>query len=119
MIEKTQKKLKDIQSRVDDFAEILDNIESIQGKKKLLWKEIYENAVTDRQNAFMLFTSVYTQMTNNVTEHATLGTTMVKYLERMCKSNEQLIKLAELIAQEEDKSSRIDADELFSEIEES
>ena len=41
---------------------------------------------------------------------------MAKYLERMCKSNEQILRLAELIQKAEEKSSQIDTDNLFSEI---
>ena len=39
-----------------------------------------------------------------------------KYLERMNKSNEQLLKLADLIARAEEQSSKIDPDDLFSKI---
>jgi hypothetical protein len=42
---------------------------------------------------------------------------MAKYLERMCKSNEQILKLADLISKEETKSAKIDADDMFSAIE--
>jgi hypothetical protein len=34
----------------------------------------------------------------------------------MSKSNEQILKLAELIAKEESKANRIDPDDLFSQI---
>jgi hypothetical protein len=41
---------------------------------------------------------------------------MAKYIERMNKANDQLIKLAELISKEEEKASQIDPDNLFAQI---
>ena len=38
------------------------------------------------------------------------------HLERMCKSNEQILRLAELIAKAEEESAKIDPDDIFSEI---
>ena len=104
------------EKRVEQFADLLDSIESTEGKKKMLWREIYENAVTDRENAAMLFTDAYTQMQSGTAEHITLGPTMSKYLERMNKSNDQILRLAELIAKAEQRASQIDPDELFSKI---
>ena len=81
-----------------------------------MWKEIYENAVVDRENAAMLFTDAWKNMQGGTTEHVSLGSTMSKYLERMCKSNEQILRLAELIQKAEEKSNKIDTDNLFDEI---
>jgi len=39
-----------------------------------------------------------------------------KYLERMNKSNEQLLKLADIIAKAEAENTKIDPDDLFSQI---
>lgn len=106
-------KLEDADQKVKDFADLLDRIETTADKKKLLWKEIYENAVVDRMNAYMLFTDVYTTMQGGINEHVQLGSIMSKYLERMNKSNDQLLKLADLIANEEEKAARIDPEEIF------
>ena len=105
--------LEDVDKKVSDFSDLLDSIESTADKKKLLWREIYENAVTDRLNAYMLFTDIYTKMQGGTNDHIQLGTTLAKYLERMNKSNEQLLKLADLLAKEEEKSSKIDPDDIF------
>ncbi len=105
------------EKKVEQFSDLLRILESTEDKKKLLWKEVYENAVADRENAGMLFTDAYIQMQSGTAEHVTLGSTMAKYLERMNKSNEQILRLAELIAKAEDRGSRIDPDELFSQIE--
>jgi len=107
--EKTKKK-------IADFEEILTKIKHADAKKRILWKEIYDNALTDRQNAHILFVEAYTCMTNSSAEHVTLGSTLSKYLERMAKSNEQLLKLADLISKSESEHNSINADELFSKI---
>ena len=62
------KNLNDMLDRVDrtknkleKFSDILDELHSTEEKKKLLWKEIYENALTDRENAYNLFTDLLQQ----------------------------------------------------------
>ena len=105
-----------LQKKVDDFSEVLQKIEHADAKKKILWKEIYENAVLDRQNAHVLFVEAYTTMSQGTTEHATLGSTLSKYLERMNKSNDQLLKLAEVMNKSETEFNQINADELFNQI---
>ena len=106
----------DITKKTEQFGALLDSIENIQDKKKHLWREIYENAIVDRMNAYMLFTDVYTSMSGDKSDHITLGPMMAKYIERMNKANDQLIKLAELISKEEEKASHIDPDNLFAQI---
>ena len=108
--------LDDIKQKVKGFEELLDSIDNIEGKKKQLWKEIYENAFIDRMNANMLFTDAYTNMQSGTASHVQLGSQLTKYIERMTKSNDQLLKLAELIAKEEEKSTKINPDDLFKEI---
>lgn len=105
-----------LQRKVEEFSDILDDLVSTEDKKKLLWKEIYENALTDRENAGMLFTDAWSRMGTGSTEHATLGTTLTKYLERMSKSNEQILRLAELISKAEEQSQKIEPDDIFSSI---
>ena len=49
-------------------------------------------------------------------DHISVGPTLSKYLERMNKSNDQLIKLADLIAKEEERAEAVDPDDIFSKI---
>ena len=102
--------------KVKDFTDLLETLDTSDDKKKLLWKEIYQNAIIDRQNAGILFTDAYKSMQPGVTEHVTLGPTLAKYIERMCKSNEQILRLAELIAKAEARSAQVDPDDIFSKI---
>lgn len=80
-----------------DFSALLDTLSSLEDKKKLLWRQIYENAVSDRKNAYILFGDLYKDVHNKPNEHAIMGPILSKYMERMEKSNAQLIKLAEMI----------------------
>tara|TARA_B100000131_G_C17973657_1_gene555534 strand:+ start:261 stop:644 length:384 start_codon:yes stop_codon:yes gene_type:complete len=103
--------------KIKAFSELLESLEDLDSRKKVLWKEIYDNAVSDRNLANMLFTDSWQRMNGqNALTHEVIGATMAKYLERMCKSNEQVLRLAELIQKAEEKASKIDTEDLFSEI---
>ena len=110
------KQFEKLDEKSKEFADLLESIESTNDKKKMLWKEIYDNAINDRMNAYMLFTGIYTNMGNSTTDHISVGPTLSKYLERMCKSNEQILRLAELIAKAEEQDSKINPDDIFSKI---
>jgi len=110
------KKASEVSKKVDKFSDLLDSIETLEDKRKHLWKEIYENALVDRENAGMLFTDIYQEMQGNAMQHTALGPTAAKYLERMCKSNDQILRLAELVAKAEEASSTISPDDIFNEI---
>lgn len=111
-LDKNEKK----EDQIKNFADILDSIESIENKKKMLWKEIYENALEDREKAKMLFNDAYISMQGGINEHMNIGAIMSKYVERMSKSNDQILKLAELISKEEEKSDTISSEDIFSQI---
>jgi hypothetical protein len=119
-IESISKKLDVVEKKeeqIKNFSDILENIDSLEDKKKMLWKEIYENSVEDREKSKMLFNDAYISMTGaGINEHMNIGAIMSKYIERMSKSNDQILKLAELIAKEEEKSSEISEDDIFNKI---
>ena len=101
-------------NKLQNFSDILDNLSTTEEKKKLLWKEIYENALEDREKAQILFNDCYQSMTSaTIADHVSAGQVMSKYLERMSKSNDQILKLAELIANAEEKQETISEDEVF------
>ena len=107
------------EEKIKAFSELLDGLESTEEQKKSLWREIYENAVSDRERASILFTESFKSMGGGTSDHATLGSVMSKYLERMCKSNDQILNLASLIAKAEQTEIKVNPDELFSKISES
>lgn len=105
-----------VEERIKDFGELLNSIESMDDKKRRLWKEIYENAISDRQNSYVMFTKLVRIVQDKSTEHAVHGKTIATFLERMSRANDQLIKLAELIAKAQSKDENIDPDDMFDKI---
>lgn len=105
--------LKNKELKVKKFEELIMSIDGIDEKKKTLWKEIYENATTDRENASILFTDSLMQIKGNTANHTILGPIIVKYIERMSRANDQILKLAEIIGSEE---KPINMDEIYNSI---
>jgi hypothetical protein len=105
-----------VEEKIRDFGGLLDQIESLTDKKKQLWKEIYENAISDRQNAYVMFAKLVKIAQDKSTEHAVHGKTIATYIERMSRANDQLIKLAELIAKADRADDAIDPEEMFERI---
>ena len=113
-----KKKQKSTEEKIKDFSDLLDELENTEDKKKLLWKESYKNALDDRESASILVDDLLLQIQGNLSNHQQFGTIMTKYLERMSKSNDQILRLAELIAKEESVAAAISPDDIFKEISE-
>ena len=111
-----KKNIKKQNKKIENFSDLLDSLSKTEDKKKLLWKESYQNAIDDRENAHILLTDLLKISLNNSTNHLQFGTLMSKYLERMSKSNDQILKLAELIAKEQETADTISDDEIFNKI---
>jgi hypothetical protein len=61
-----------------------------------------------------LFSKLVRIVQDKSTEHAVHGRSLSSYIERMSKANDQLIKLAELIAKaDEEKDEELDDDQIF------
>ena len=110
------KKLTPTEQKLKDFADLLDTLTNSEDKKKLLWKDAYQNAIEDRETTNILVTDLLMQIQGNLTNHQTYGAIMSKYLERMAKSNDQILKLAEIIAKEQEAANTISPDDIFNEI---
>jgi hypothetical protein len=108
--------LKTKEKKVQQFDEMLSSIEGIDDKKRILWSEIYKNAVSDRESASILYTDTIMQLKGNTANHTIMGPVVVKYIERMSRANDQLIKLAELLMKEDNKP--IDTNSIFDQISE-
>jgi hypothetical protein len=107
---------KTVEERIKDFSGLLRQIESLNDKKRQLWTEIYENAISDRQNSYAMFARLVKIAQDKSSEHAVHGKTIATYIERMSKANDQLIKLAELIDKADKKNEEIDSEDLFDKI---
>lgn len=112
----SKKNIKKQNKKIENFSDLLDSLSKTEDKKKLLWKEAYQNSLDDRENAHILLTDLLKISLNNSTNHLQFGTLMSKYLERMSKSNDQILKLAELIAKEQEIADTISDDEIFNKI---
>ena len=87
-----------IEREISGFADLLKSLSSTEARKKALWRQIYENSLMDRRNAYLLFDDLWKKCAGQDHQHAIHGQTLSKYLERMGKSNDQLIKLAGLVS---------------------
>ena len=104
------------EDKIKEFSDLLDSLENTEDKKKLLWKESYQNAIEDRESASILLNDLLVTIPGNPVNHSSHGTLATKYLERMSKSNDQIIKLAELIAKEQEKENTVSPDDIFKSI---
>ena len=66
----------------------------------------------------MLVTNLWKEITADPEKHALYGVTITKYLERMSKSNDQLVKLAELMQRSnaEVVEEEVNIDDVYSQI---
>lgn len=105
----------ELQHKVRDFSDLLKQIKEMDDKKAQLWLEIYENAITDRQLAYLMFAKLAIIVGNSSTDHAVHSRAMVMYIERMSKANDQLIKLGEIVSST-DKPKTVSSDDMFKRI---
>ena len=106
-----------IEIKVRDFGDLLSTISSIDEKKRKLWKEVYENAIADRQNCYVMFTRLVRITGDKSPEHAVHGKTIATYIAGMQKSNEQLLKLAELVSRAQENTENLNPDDMFAQLE--
>lgn len=107
-------KITEKEKKILQFSDLLKSLNDLDDKKRMLWIEIYQNAIEDRDNASILFTDTLMQVKGNAANHNILGPVIAKYLERMSRANDQILKLAEIVSREDSRS--IDADSIFDKI---
>ena len=103
----------DIEKKIRDFSDLIDKIDSLDDKRRALWREIYEYAITDRQNAYAMFIKLVKIMEDKSTEFAVHAKAAVAFIDRMEKANDQLLKLADLISVADSKTNTINPDDMF------
>ncbi len=105
------------EEKMDKFDELLSSIEGVSSKEKVLWREIYDNAISDRAYALLCFLDLKPQIVSgNLEAHVLAGKDLANYLTRMEKSNGQLLKLAEMISNAVGAEENLDVDDIFSQI---
>lgn len=107
---------RNIEEKIRDFSSLLGDIENLDDKVKHLCKEIYENAIADRQNSYVMFTKLARLVSNNGTEFAVHGKSIRDFIERMQKANDQLSRLLELIIKVKQGNETIDSESMFDQI---
>jgi hypothetical protein len=95
-----------LDEKVKIFEKILKGINNLDDKKRALWMDIYTNAVVDRQSAFANYTQIVSICSDKSSEWAVHGRTVTATLERMQKATEQLIKLAVLVENAQEKNNK-------------
>jgi hypothetical protein len=98
-----QELIKKTEADLATFVDLLNSLTTIDERLKLLWKQIYENALVDRRNAYLIWTDLYITVQGNPEQHVIHGDHLSKYMERMEKANTQLLKLAELVHKAKDQ----------------
>lgn len=118
LVSKLMDNVKDQDKKIKDFDDILSKIDTLDSNKKILWLEIYRNAVVDRTAAYALFNDLFKDViTGGMDMHTMMGVLLSKYLERISKSNDQILKLSELVSKETVPTKQINSEDLFDQIE--
>lgn len=99
--------------KTSEFSGLLEKIKYASRETKKLWLEIYENAVDDRANAYVLFIDLYQFVAGNQQGHVNHGPMLAKYMERLEKANSALIKLAEMVDAAKGEDEPVDAAALY------
>lgn len=110
-----------INNKIAAFKDLLDSITTLEDKRKLLWQDIYTNALQDRDYGLQMYTHLSGFVAGDPQQHALHGPNIAKYLERMSKANDQLLKLAELVGvalQQQAESEELTSDQIYSKFEE-
>lgn len=112
-----EKLSKECDEIVKNFETTLEKIGHKHSNKKMLWQNIFQNAITDRRNSYIMFNNLYLEVHGNPDQHALHGVTLTKYLERMSKANEQILKLSEqmdvALTDEELEEELLDEDAMY------
>ncbi len=102
---------------IQNFSDLLDTIDNLSDQKKALWRDIYYNAITDRRAAYVLYNDLLSGVIGQSAQHAIHGPILAKYIERVSRSNDQIIRLAELVAEAQAmENSSVDTNDIFNKI---
>lgn len=116
-LEQFREHVERLDSGIKNFNDLLESIDSLSDQKKSLWKEIYYNAITDRRAAYVLYNDLLSGVVGQPAQHAIHGPIMAKYIERVSRSNDQIIRLAELVAEAQAaENSSVNPNDIFDKI---
>lgn len=122
-IDKINKELQISRKLIDELEKfdtlVIKEDSGIDEKIVSLWIEIYKNACADRNYAQGLYADGLTKMSSGHLSFMEISSSMAKFLERMNKSNDQLLKLSEIILktlEEKEQKSDMTEDDIFNQI---
>lgn len=112
---------RELQEKLGAFSELLQDIPSLDTKLRVIWEEVYQNAIKDRAAANMQMLSLINgiQDDGSGTSYALelqTAPAIVKYLERMAKSTDQLLDLAKRIEEHMEDEEVIDESDIYNDI---
>lgn len=106
-----------LEAGLKNFSDLLDSLDSLSDQKKSLWREVYYNAITDRRAAYVLYNDLLPGVVGQAAQHAIHGPIMAKYIERVSRSNDQIIRLAELVAAAQaEENAAMNTNDIFDKI---
>jgi hypothetical protein len=95
-----------------EFDDLIKAATDVDDRTRALWLEIYKNAIDDRERVSILYTNLQSEL-NSAQGHVVYGMLITKYLEKMAKSNDQLLKLAEQCLAYKKSDGSFSADDLL------
>jgi hypothetical protein len=104
----------DIEEKVKNFNELVQDVADLDPKLRLLWSEIYQNAVADRRYSRLLYEDLLPKLLSATENHGLYGDKIKMYLERMSKANDQLLLLVKYIAEHVVSDSVVNTKDLYS-----
>jgi len=109
-------KIQKQKNELPDFDELILTANDVDDRTKSLWIEIYTNAVEDRERISVLYTDIFREMKGNAQGHMLYGPLVTKYLEKMAKSNDQLLKIVDQIMSHKKTEGSINPDDLLDQL---
>lgn len=103
-------------TRINEFRNILDSIAMLDEDRKFLMNHVYENALQDRKNAYSFLFELSKKAYLDPDILCLHGPTIAKFIERMSRANDQIIKLAEMIQEQRDKNETVSVDDVYEQI---
>ena len=104
----------DIEDKVKSFNDLVADVVDLDPKLRLLWSEIYQNAIADRRYSRLLYEDLLPKLLSAAENHGLYGDKIKMYLERMSKANDPLLLLSKYIAEHVAADEAIDTNDLYS-----
>jgi len=110
---------RELSEKLNAFSDLLENIPALDTKLRVIWEEVYQNATKDRAAANIQMLALINGAQAGGSSYALQLETapaIVKYLERMAKSTDQLLDLARRIEEHIKSDDEFDEDTIYDDI---